>query len=195
MGATAESDPEAPPPRLETKSRRASRHPTAAPPFDRHTFQRNLRLLRAWQTRAEALARAHDRTSQMYRALNIAINTMSLTASAAASGMSLFPVAGGDGEWKHFAVAAVNSLSTVCIGVLAITKLDTLDARHNSAATSYEKIARDIAVQVNMAGSREALFASLSECLRHIQSEIDYVEVVTPPLPSFLEPPKPPAPD
>lgn len=154
------------------------------PKYDQLSHKNTMHLLAQWMLRAEALAHAHDRTRGFYRATNLFLNTASITASATATAMSVFSE--DKQQWYNYSIAAINSLSTVCMGIVAVIAPNTLESAHNLTSTAYTKVARDISVQMSLAGSRETLYTSMCECLRHIQSDIDYIEAVAPPLPNFI---------
>lgn len=153
------------------------------------------RILHSWRSQTKALSEAHHEAQVYFKQMSACLTISSLVAGAFTTSTGLF--SGGtsaalsesvDWHW-NIVLGCMGIASTLFVAIDGVFTPGILQASHRECEKAYNKLTREITVQLladPSSGRTDMMFSSLWMCLAHFREKLDDLEDQSPPIPTAI---------
>jgi hypothetical protein len=159
-------------------------------------FDANARkILQSWRVQTKYLSEAHHEAQVYFKKMSACLTISSLVAGAFTTSTGLF--SGGSSaalsenvHWQwNIALGCMGIASTLFVAIDGVFTPGILQASHRECEKAYNKLTREITVQLladRSSARNETMFSSLWMCLAHFREKLDDLEDQSPPIPASI---------
>lgn len=168
--------------------------PPPPPPEDRTSDEdperkkgQKIDLLRNWIDYANECAKLHQASASHFRTRTLCMSVPSVVLSTAVGTTGVSGVLSSLGSGAGIVVGLASFVAAVFTAMLQLMRPTEVQASHSFHAVEFEKLAREIDVELVLQGTSNRTFASRGEFIKDCRDRLDRLVDRAPSIPEFVK--------